>query len=175
MLACYEPAHRGASEPAHDGGQDAKLGRTRKMLSRLPARFPLYFAMQVTLDLPPISQPPWLRPDRPATRRPRKLPPSNSTREDKLSTGQLRRLLGYRTRMPGPCFLKERWRVFLRYGFADLDHDLFRQVFSRPRICRAHSLSSSLALASSKTACCCALNRRSSSAAASLLCCSSSR
>jgi predicted HTH domain antitoxin len=43
-------------------------------------------------------------------------------RENKLSTGQLRRLLGCRTRMQVHAFLKEHG-VYLRYGPADLEHD----------------------------------------------------
>ena len=43
-------------------------------------------------------------------------------RENKLSTAQLRRLLGYHTRTETHAFLKEHG-VFLRYGLADLDHD----------------------------------------------------
>lgn len=43
-------------------------------------------------------------------------------REDKLSTSQLRRLLGYRTRAQVHAFLKERG-VYLQYRSSDLDHD----------------------------------------------------
>ena len=43
-------------------------------------------------------------------------------REHKLSTGQLRRLLGYRTRMQVHAFLKDHG-VFLHYSSDDLDHD----------------------------------------------------
>jgi len=43
-------------------------------------------------------------------------------REGKLSTAQLRRLLGYRTRTQVHAFLKEHC-VYLRYGPADLEHD----------------------------------------------------
>lgn len=43
-------------------------------------------------------------------------------REGKLSTGQLRRLLGYRTRMQVHAFLKEHG-VYLHYGPGDLEHD----------------------------------------------------
>jgi len=43
-------------------------------------------------------------------------------REKKLSTGQLRRLLGYKTRMQVHAFLKEPG-VYLRYDLADLEHD----------------------------------------------------
>jgi predicted HTH domain antitoxin len=43
-------------------------------------------------------------------------------RERRLSTGQLRRLLGYRTRMQVHSFLKERG-VYLQYDLADLEHD----------------------------------------------------
>ena len=43
-------------------------------------------------------------------------------RENKLSTAQLRRLLGYRTRTQVHAFLKEHG-VYLRYGHADLEHD----------------------------------------------------
>ncbi len=43
-------------------------------------------------------------------------------RENKLSTAQLRRLLGYQTRMQIHAFLKEHG-VYLRFGVADLDHD----------------------------------------------------
>ena len=46
-------------------------------------------------------------------------------REGKLSTGQMRRLLGYRTRVQVHALLKEHG-VFLHYGPEDLDHD--RQV-----------------------------------------------
>ena len=43
-------------------------------------------------------------------------------REKKLSTTQLRRLLGYRTRTQVHAFLKEHG-VYLHYGFPDLEHD----------------------------------------------------
>ena len=43
-------------------------------------------------------------------------------RERKLSTGQLRRLLGYRTRMQVHAFLKEH-DVYLHYDLEDLEHD----------------------------------------------------
>jgi len=43
-------------------------------------------------------------------------------RENKLSTAQLRRLLGYRTRAEAHAFLKQRG-VYVRYGMADLEHD----------------------------------------------------
>jgi hypothetical protein len=46
-------------------------------------------------------------------------------RENKLSTAQLRRLLGYHTRTNAHAFLKEHG-VYLRYSLADLEHD--RQV-----------------------------------------------
>jgi hypothetical protein len=43
-------------------------------------------------------------------------------RERKLSTGQLRRLLGFRTRVQVHAFLKEHGR-FLNCGPEDLEHD----------------------------------------------------
>jgi hypothetical protein len=43
-------------------------------------------------------------------------------RENKISTAQLRRVLGYHTRTQVHAFLKEHG-VHLRYGPADLDHD----------------------------------------------------
>jgi predicted HTH domain antitoxin len=43
-------------------------------------------------------------------------------RENKLTTGQLRRLLGFQTRMQVHAFLKERG-VYLHYGLEDLQHD----------------------------------------------------
>ena len=43
-------------------------------------------------------------------------------RENKLSTAQLRRLLGYRTRIQVHSFLKEHG-VYLPYGPDDLEHD----------------------------------------------------
>ncbi len=43
-------------------------------------------------------------------------------REKKLSTGQLRRLLGYHTRMQVHALLKEHG-VYLHYDLADLEHD----------------------------------------------------
>ncbi|MBV9034382.1 MAG: UPF0175 family protein [Acidobacteriaceae bacterium] len=43
-------------------------------------------------------------------------------REQKLSTGQLRRLLGYHTRTQVHAFLKERG-AYLHYDLADLEHD----------------------------------------------------
>lgn len=43
-------------------------------------------------------------------------------RENKLSEGQLRRLLGYHTRTQVHAFLKEHG-VYLHYGPADLEHD----------------------------------------------------
>lgn len=43
-------------------------------------------------------------------------------REGKLSTGQVRRLLGYNTRMQVHAFLKDHG-VFLHYDAADLQHD----------------------------------------------------
>jgi predicted HTH domain antitoxin len=43
-------------------------------------------------------------------------------RTQKLSTGQLRRLLGYQTRMQVHAFLKQRG-VYLHYTQDDLEHD----------------------------------------------------
>jgi predicted HTH domain antitoxin len=43
-------------------------------------------------------------------------------REEKLSTGELRRLLGYRTRLEVHAFLKAHG-VPLQYSLADLEHD----------------------------------------------------
>jgi hypothetical protein len=43
-------------------------------------------------------------------------------RASKLSTAQLRRLLGFRTRTQVHAFLKEH-DVYLRYGAGDLEHD----------------------------------------------------
>lgn len=43
-------------------------------------------------------------------------------RENKLSTAQLRRVLGYETRAQVHAFLKEHG-AYLRYGPADLEHD----------------------------------------------------
>jgi hypothetical protein len=43
-------------------------------------------------------------------------------REEKLSTAELRQLLGYRTRLQVHAFLKAH-RVPLQYGLADLDRD----------------------------------------------------
>jgi predicted HTH domain antitoxin len=43
-------------------------------------------------------------------------------REFKLSTGQLRRLLGYHTRMQVHALLKDHG-VYLHYDLADLEHD----------------------------------------------------
>jgi predicted HTH domain antitoxin len=43
-------------------------------------------------------------------------------RENRLSTGQLRRLLGFQTRMQAHAFLKEHG-VYLHYGLEDLQHD----------------------------------------------------
>jgi hypothetical protein len=43
-------------------------------------------------------------------------------REEKLSTAELRRLLGYRTRLQVHAFLKTHG-VPLQYGLADLEHD----------------------------------------------------
>ncbi len=43
-------------------------------------------------------------------------------REEKLSTGELRRLLGYRTRLQVHAFLKAHG-VPLQYGLDDLEHD----------------------------------------------------
>ena len=43
-------------------------------------------------------------------------------RERKLSAGQLRRLLGYRTRMQVHALLKDHG-VYLHYDLADLEHD----------------------------------------------------
>jgi hypothetical protein len=43
-------------------------------------------------------------------------------RERKLSTGQLRRLLGYHTKMQVHALLKNHG-VYLHYDFADLEHD----------------------------------------------------
>lgn len=43
-------------------------------------------------------------------------------RERKLSTSQLRRLLGYHTRIQVHAFLKEHG-VYLHYDLADLEHD----------------------------------------------------
>jgi hypothetical protein len=43
-------------------------------------------------------------------------------RLNKLSTAQLRRLLGYHTRAQVHAFLKQHG-VYVRYGLADLEHD----------------------------------------------------
>ena len=43
-------------------------------------------------------------------------------REQKLSTGQLRRILGYHTRTQVHAFLKEHG-AYLNYSLADLEHD----------------------------------------------------
>jgi predicted HTH domain antitoxin len=43
-------------------------------------------------------------------------------REKKVSTSDLRRLLGYKTRMQVHAFLKQHG-VYLQYDLADLDHD----------------------------------------------------
>jgi Uncharacterised protein family (UPF0175) len=43
-------------------------------------------------------------------------------RENKLSTAQLRRLLGYGTRPEAHAFLKQHG-VYVRYGMAGLEHD----------------------------------------------------
>ena len=43
-------------------------------------------------------------------------------RENKLSTAQLRRVLGYHTRAQVHAFLKEHG-VYLRYSLSDLGHD----------------------------------------------------
>ena len=43
-------------------------------------------------------------------------------RDKKVSTSELRRLLGYKTRMQVHAFLKEHG-VYLQYGLADLEHD----------------------------------------------------
>ncbi len=43
-------------------------------------------------------------------------------RENKLSTAQMRRLLGYQTRMEVHAFLKEHG-AYQHYGLADLEHD----------------------------------------------------
>jgi predicted HTH domain antitoxin len=43
-------------------------------------------------------------------------------REEQLSTGELRRLLGFRTRLQVHAFLKGHG-VPLQYGLADLEHD----------------------------------------------------
>ena len=43
-------------------------------------------------------------------------------REDQLSTGQLRRVLGVHTRAQVHAFLKEHG-VYLHYGLAELEHD----------------------------------------------------
>lgn len=43
-------------------------------------------------------------------------------RQDKLSTAQLRRLLGYRATIQVHAFLKEHG-VYLNYTLADLEHD----------------------------------------------------
>ncbi len=47
---------------------------------------------------------------------------ANLYREGKLSTGQLRRVLGFKTRLQVHAFLKEH-AVPLQYGMADLEHD----------------------------------------------------
>jgi predicted HTH domain antitoxin len=43
-------------------------------------------------------------------------------REEEISTGELRRLLGYRTRLQVHAFLKAHG-VALQYGLSDLEHD----------------------------------------------------
>ena len=52
-------------------------------------------------------------------------------REHRLSTGQLRRILGFKTRIQVHAFLKEHG-VHLQYGLEDLEHD--RQAATALRV-----------------------------------------
>jgi hypothetical protein len=77
---------------------------------------------QVTLDLPEILSAFLAASGRNLGRAALEAIALEAYREDKLSTAQLRRLLGYHTRTEVHAFLKDHG-VYLRYSLADLDHD----------------------------------------------------
>jgi len=87
--------------------------------------------MQITLDLPPDLSAALAASGPDVPRAVLEATALELYREGKLSTGQLRRLLGYRTKMQVHAFLKEHG-VYLRYGFADLEHD--RQAAAALRV-----------------------------------------
>jgi hypothetical protein len=78
--------------------------------------------MEVTLDIPEELSAALATPGRDLSRAAFEAIVLEAYRENKLSTAQLRRLLGYHTRTQVHAFLKEHG-VYLRYGLADLEHD----------------------------------------------------
>ncbi len=88
-----------------------------------PAHFcPILLAMQVTLELPEALSDFLSASGQDLSRAALEAIALEAYRENKLSTGQLRQLLGYRTRMQVHALLKERG-VYLHYDMADLEHD----------------------------------------------------
>ena len=77
---------------------------------------------QVTLDLPGELAAYLASSGRDASRAALELIALEGYRERKVSAGQLRRLLGYRTRMQVHAFLKAHG-VYLDYGAEDLEQD----------------------------------------------------
>jgi len=77
---------------------------------------------QVTLDLPDELAAYLASSGRDASRAALEAIALEGYRERKLSAGQLRRLLGYRTRVQVHAFLKAHG-VYLDYGIEDLEHD----------------------------------------------------
>jgi len=78
--------------------------------------------MQVTLELPEALSDFLAASGRDLSRAALEAIALEAYRENKLSTGQLRQLLGYRTRMEVHALLKEHG-VYLHYDMADLEHD----------------------------------------------------
>jgi predicted HTH domain antitoxin len=80
------------------------------------------FMAQVTLDLPEVLSSFLTSSGQNLERAALEAIALEAYRERKLSTAQLRRLLGYHTRTQVHAFLKEHG-VYLHYGLADLEHD----------------------------------------------------
>jgi hypothetical protein len=78
--------------------------------------------MQLTLDLPDELSAALADPGQDLPRAILEAHALEAYRANKLSTAQLRRLLGYHTRAQVHAFLKEHG-VYMRYGSADLEHD----------------------------------------------------
>ena len=78
--------------------------------------------MQLTLDLPDELSAALADSAQDLTRLVFEATALEAYRVNRLSTAQLRRLLGYRTRAQVHAFLKDHG-VYLRYGLADLEHD----------------------------------------------------
>jgi len=78
--------------------------------------------MQVTLELPEVLSKFLAASGQDLSRAALEAIALEAYREKRLSTGQLRQLLGCRTRMQVHAWLKERG-IYFHYDIADLDHD----------------------------------------------------